>query len=115
MASGARRQYAGMQIACRANLNFPTWDFAAQAGKSSSRRTVFDCRTASACPFAEGNVREPVGVALAFVNVSEDYQRQRLLDIVVAVHPLRDGLGDPVERSAHDGDGLGTVGAISLN
>jgi len=68
--------------------------FAAQAGKSSSRRTVFDFRTVSACPFAEGNGGETVGVALASVNVSEDYQRERLFDIVVAVYPLREGLRD---------------------
>jgi hypothetical protein len=68
-------------------------------GQSSRCRTVSDCRAVSACPFAEGDVREAFGVALASVDVSEDDQRQRLLNIVVAVHPLRDGLADPVGRT----------------
>jgi hypothetical protein len=76
---------------------------------------VPDCRAVSACPLAEGNVRESLWVALSSVDMSEDYQRQGLLRIVMPVHTFRDGLADPIERSGHDDEGLGTVGVVKLN
>src|SRR5579859_1509092 len=71
--------------------------------------------TVCASPFAEGSLRESAGVTLSPVHVPEDYQCQRLLDIIVAVHLLRDRLADHVERSRHYGDSLGIVVAVNLN
>ena len=55
------------------------------------------------------------GVALASVNVSEDYQREGPPHVFVAVllvHLMRDGLANLVEGSGHEGDSLGAVGAV---
>src|SRR5581483_9067123 len=71
--------------------------------------TVSYYATVSACPYAEGSLRESLGVAFALVDQSEDYQGQRLLNIVAAVYVRRDGSADHVERRRHDGDSLGAV------
>ena len=76
---------------------------------SSGRRTV------DACPFTQGDVRESLGVALATVDVSQDYQRQRLLHVIVAIHPLRNGLAGPVECGGHNGYGFGVVGPVRFD
>jgi hypothetical protein len=84
-----------------------------RAGGQSSRRRAIPSffPTFNTGPFPEGDVGELLRIALASIGVSEDYQRQRLLEVFVFVHqPRRDGLVHPVERSAHEADGLGTVG-----
>jgi hypothetical protein len=60
-------------------------------------------------------IRKSLGVTLASVDMSQDYQCERLLDVIASVQLLRDGLADHIERSRHDGDSLGTVGAVKLN
>src|SRR5688572_23381980 len=87
-----------------------------QRGCRTAERTVgylTGCRAVSARPFTQCDVGESVGILLALVDVPEDYQRQRLLDLVVAVHPVREGVTDPFEGSGHDSDGLRTVGAVN--
>jgi hypothetical protein len=48
--------------------------------------------TLSACPFAEGSLREAVRVTLSLVHFSQDYQCQLPFDVIVAVYLLRNGL-----------------------
>jgi hypothetical protein len=69
----------------------------------------------SARPFPDCNICESFQVALPLVDMSKDYQRQLLLDIVVAVHLFRDGLADLLERSPHEGNHFWTVGAATFN
>src|SRR5437899_8975018 len=85
------------------------------SGPSPGCPSVSDCRTVSTCPLSESGLCESVRVALSLVDKPHDYQRQRLLDIGTIVHPLRDKLADPVERSAHGGNSLRAVGAVKLN
>src|ERR1700704_231274 len=88
------------------------WGAVPPSGRSSGRRAV---RTR---PFAQGDVCEPLRVALASVNVSEDYQREGPPHVFVAVllvHLMRDGLANPVEGGGHEGDSLGAVGAVIGN
>src|ERR1700751_5988981 len=54
---------------------------------SSGCGSVFNLRAVSSCPFTECNLGETLRVPLSQFDMSDDYQRQRLLCILVAVHP----------------------------
>jgi hypothetical protein len=83
--------------------------------RRKAEQKLFACSAISVGQFVEGRIHKSRWIALSLIDVAEDYSRQELLGIGLAVSSMRDTLTGSVEGSGHESYRFRVVGSAVID